>query len=1152
MDSISEKRKQLEDALGKFDVRRGVSYDEVNEIKNENTQVEQFHNVILPDIKSEFGSSFYFIDYISILQSVRIRKDMWEDGIEYAENEKIGIKLDSLCIDSYYTGIKNTDVWCAKYSFVVPPRYYNQYLTLRFTRDTMLEMHCESWNCPWDMNSKMVANCVHKAAGLYLLGKYIEKKNPGDETDEAALRLIKNTVRESVSRTGEAEKKDIEIEPVLVIKNESEICVSFKAGTDRLYKIRNISEFVRQTRNHGEFKTGKMSIMMTEERIMDRYYPFYEIMKRAVLNFSEQQKDMNKKNFYSKPEQTLHDTIRLYGKELDDFIDLIMGDGMDGSDGAGRKTYYVRDGVFPLSFVLSDNGHGAVRLIGNIPVLIYGEKNGYYVEGDVIKRISESKLHELMPILNAADDGNIDMRIGAKYITSFYSETLPWLEQIADITYENDNTVLDDGATDLKFEFLLDASDDSFTCEPVAIYKEKNFNLADFSGKNESISEIYPWMMRNELREEEILKIVEEFFPKCAGRYFKCNNDEKNVYHILYEAVEELGKLGTVKGTDAFKSTKIRRKPAVSVGVSVVSGLLDLKITSDDISLQELIEILKTYDVKKKYHRLKNGDFIDTDSESLETLYQMMTALHVKPKEFVMGKMQIPEYRALYLDSMLEDRENLYAVKDKSFRHMIREFKTISESEYEVPDKMKHILREYQKVGFCWMKTLYHYGFGGILADEMGLGKTLQAIALLEDLKAEGTDKTSIVIAPAALIFNWGAEIARFAPDISFIIVTGNAEVRKELINSYKNYDVVITSYDLLKRDIAEYEGKQFEIEFSDETQNIKNCNTAAAKSVKLISSHVRFALTGTPIENRLSELWSIFDYLMPGFLYSYQNFKKTIETPIVKDNDKTASDRLKCMITPFILRRYKKDVLKDLPAKLEEVYYAGLSDGQAKIYYAEVLKLNQILNKTSDEEFKKNRFAILAELMRIRQICCDPGLVFENYSGESAKREACMQLLMDAVDGGHKILVFSQFTSMLDILEKEAEKSGISYYEIRGNTPKQERLKLVNSFNANDTNVFFISLKAGGTGLNLTGADIVIHYDPWWNAAAQNQATDRAHRIGQKNVVTVYKLIMKKTIEEKILQLQDKKVKLADDILSGENIKEGSITKEELLEILR
>ena len=320
---------------------------------------------------------------------------------------------------------------------------------------------------------------------------------------------------------------------------------------------------------------------------------------------------------------------------------------------------------------------------------------------------------------------------------------------------------------------------------------------------------------------------------------------------------------------------------------------------------------------------------------------------------------------------------------------------------------------------------------------------------------------------------------------------------------------------------------------------------------MKIIRSKHRFALTGTPIENRLSELWSIFDFLMPGFLYGYETFRSELEKPITKKTEEEAAIRLRRMVAPFVLRRMKSEVLKDLPDKVEESRMVRFGQEQQRLYDAQIVRMKDMLKDETEESYRRSKIQILAELTRIRQICCDPSLLFEGYEGGSAKLEACVDLLNSAVEGGHRVLLFSQFTSMLDLIKIRLKEEGLQWYEITGETPKKERLRLVDTFNTGDVPVFLISLRAGGTGLNLTGADIVIHYDPWWNAAAQNQATDRAHRIGQEKVVNVYKLIVKDSIEEKIQQLQEKKLALADEIIGGETVSFSSLSKEELLQLI-
>jgi len=441
----------------------------------------------------------------------------------------------------------------------------------------------------------------------------------------------------------------------------------------------------------------------------------------------------------------------------------------------------------------------------------------------------------------------------------------------------------------------------------------------------------------------------------------------------------------------------------------------------------------------------------------------------------------------------------------------------------------------------------------------MGLGKTLQVITFLMSEweeggwkeKRDGRSCLALIVTPASLVYNWQSEMEHFAPQLSVKIIAGNQGQREEMISEAVEGDILVTSYDLLKRDIDKYEGIIFENQVIDEAQYIKNQNTQAAKAVKQIQSGFRLAMTGTPIENRLSELWSIFDYLMPGFLYSYKRFKEKLEVPIIQNQDDIAMGQLQKMVRPFIMRRLKKDVLRDLPDKLEENVFARIEGEQQKLYDAHVLRMKLLLEGQSDQEFKQTKIQVLAELTKLRQICCDPSLVYEDYQKGSAKLDMCIELIENAVNGGHKILVFSQFTSMLERIQSRLDQEKIGYYTLTGATDKSMRRKLVEKFNADDTSVFCISLKAGGTGLNLTSADIVIHYDPWWNEAVQNQATDRAHRIGQKKVVTVYRLLTKGTIEERIMEVQEKKKALSDKVLSGEGIGSGSFSREELLGLL-
>ena len=570
--------------------------------------------------------------------------------------------------------------------------------------------------------------------------------------------------------------------------------------------------------------------------------------------------------------------------------------------------------------------------------------------------------------------------------------------------------------------------------------------------------------------------------------------------------------------------------------------------SAEGYSSEELRELLAACKQGKKYHKLKDGSFSALDG-SFDELFEIVEGLNISDKALMKEIIKVPAFRMLYLDSISRTSENVRIERSSEFRKQVKNYREMLDysEKITVPKQLENVMREYQVYGFRWLKTLSAYGLGGVLADDMGLGKTLQAIALMLDEKHSGG--TSLVICPASLVLNWESEIAKFAPELNVLTVLGTASERTEVIAKANEYDVVITSYSLIARDFAEYQGQEFRYIFLDEAQYIKNRSTNTAKAVKCINSRCRFALTGTPVENSLAELWSIFDFIMPDYLFGFKYFKEHYAVPIIRGDSEQSKQSLQRIVSPFILRRMKSDVLTELPDKTETVLLSDMEEEQSKLYSANVLTLKEAVSDSDGGNTEKIK--ILAMLTKLRQICCDPSLVYENYTGKSAKLEQCLELVESCVRSGHKVLLFSQFTSMLDIIAKQLDGAGISYFMLTGATKPAQRLKMVNSFNSDNTGVFLISLKAGGTGLNLTGADVVIHYDPWWNSSAENQASDRAYRIGQKNNVQIYKLIARRTIEEKIRELQLAKSGLAELVLNGG---EGSImnmTADEILELL-
>lgn len=923
--------------------------------------------------------------------------------------------------------------------------------------------------------------------------------------------------------------------------------VEFKIGTEQKYVLKNISSFLLALKRNEKVRYGKK---------LDFYHNREAFSKPAwrLVKFLRQQEEdkrrQSKYHAYYTYSGSYERTMELDEVGMDRFFAAMGEEPFAARLGLEEEmTYRLAGEEYSPKLTIQSGAAGIFLLLEDLHVLKGGRYYYFYENGMIhrSKAVLKEKLGDMFDYLDRQVGG--ECYIAAEELPGFCRDLLPLLREGFAVIAEG----FDEGLYVPKkpeFELYLDKQDNQVVgAKLVAAYGEDKYNV---------LEKIGPGEVRDIAEEMRIRSLVEPYFNEYAlsETIFVLSHNEEMLYQLLTGGLQRLSEYMTIYTSEDFRGMKIVSSPSVSVGVALKSELLELQIHSEEMSGEELAYLLSRYDRKKKYVRLKNGDFLDIRDDGLGLLAEISEDLRLTESNLKKGNINVPKYRAMYLDAALKSNQVLSVEKNREFKGMIRNMKTIEDSDYEVPDSLKQVMRSYQKSGFLWLKTLRENGFGGILADDMGLGKTLQVIAILlseqeEYAAAQRECRRSLIVCPASLIYNWQKEIERFAPQIHTVMVTGLAAERERIIRESREGEILITSYDLLKRDADLYADMVFAIQVIDEAQYIKNPGTQAAKGVKKITAAFKLALTGTPIENRLSELWSIFDYLMPGFLYPYQRFREEIEIPVVVNADANKMERLQRMIRPFVLRRLKKEVLSDLPEKLEENVFAKLEGEQQALYEAHVQQMKQMLDHKSEKEFRSQKIQILAELTRLRQICCDPALLFEGYRGESAKTEMCMELIANAVGSGHKVLLFSQFTSMLDRLAERLQKLGIGYYMLKGTVGKEKRMQMVESFNEDDVPVFCISLKAGGTGLNLTAADIVIHYDPWWNIAVQNQATDRAHRIGQKHVVTVYKLVSEGTIEEKIIGIQERKKKLAEQVLEGEGMDSVSFTREELLELL-
>jgi superfamily II DNA or RNA helicase len=659
------------------------------------------------------------------------------------------------------------------------------------------------------------------------------------------------------------------------------------------------------------------------------------------------------------------------------------------------------------------------------------------------------------------------------------------------------------------------------------------------------------WVKRLWEQEGQLRRFLSNLQPTrtIADRFFF---HEEPALDVLYYLASEQCSDWEVNGWDAVKSYKVapqpvRLKAVLSLNKETHNFEFDLQALTHEDRMLPFMEVITSVFRNRNYLKLEDNEHVKLPVTTLLSIMKLIG----QSKESAR-----PLYQALPIEHVL-NTHGIEIVSDEGFREFIQKLRNFSELEpVAMPEGFNGSLREYQKEGYNWLAFLREYGLSGILADDMGLGKTIQALALLlYHHKGHKQKHPSLVIAPTSVVYNWLAEAEKFSPNLNTALFLGRD--RSELLKTLKSSkatkpDVIFTTYGIVRRDYEQLQEIQFDYVMLDEAQNIKNPESVGAQACKKLKALHRLALSGTPVENRLKELWSIFDFLMPGFLGSQRDFNEQFERPI-EAGQTEAGQKLRKIVHPFILRRLKSQVEKELPDRTDIINTCEMDDEQRSLYLDVLDECRQkVFGEIASRGLKRSSISVLAALLRLRQVCCDPRLLKNRDENEpvpsSAKLSGFMEMIEEIVDTGHKILVFSQFVEMLTLIRAELAKTSYTYEYIDGQTPAKERLDKVNRFNADESiPIFLISLKAGGTGLNLTGADYVIHYDPWWNPAVENQATDRAHRIGQTRHVFNYKLITRGTVEEKILALQKKKKELADLIIGGDESVAKELTKEDL-----
>ena len=1028
-----------------------------------------------------------------------------------------------------------------------------------------------------------------------LLSRFIDQYAPATGFADPAKTQTASTYARALSDFVNEPKSNVFLEATIT-ENEFGWLLSLRIGHDKsVYVVKEISYLLHCILNQQWHSYGQKLSFTHSLTILDKKSRAIAGLLLRKLEAEEAKHQVRFGLHLGRSSTAWEKTVPLTDSEVIELLDiherfaapLYVQD--PNLYGKGKQQVRVLREDPPLELELYPTARGWL-LDGGARLPFVTKSNRLYVLQDGIFYDCSPDLAELWPLLaNLYEDRNT-LLLSSEDVAKFAASLLPVFDERLTIHAPDEIRALKPVPCELEFYF--DRNKTQITCEVYGVYRSRRLALTAVRsvGQPEGVidpaSEEYgQFPLRDFAQETEALALVADFFTSDIVEASKADadvdeadvpflmlSDEASVADLLFGGLARFREIGTVFTTDAFNRLLFERTPTVNIGLSLTGDLINLDVSSSDLAPDELAALLNSYKRRRSFHRLKSGAYLNLQDMDLRQFQQLDTVaqdLGLSAKALTSGHAEVALSRAFYLDSVLGDDG-----KDLSFTQFLDRFHSLRKTAFPVPASLESVLRPYQVEGFQWLSLLAASGFGGILADEMGLGKTLQIIAWLLAQKdalhalrgsssgfssaSNSPSNPALIVCPASVVYNWVAEVQRFAPELAVQALAGTKAERSAARKHPA--DVYVISYDSARVDIEALGQQPWFALILDEAHYIKNQSAKTTQALKRLEASHKFALTGTPMENRPSELYSLFAFLMPGYLGSYMSFRERFELGIL-GGDEEAIGRLHALVSPFILRRLKADVLTELPEKLESVIRTPLTSGQRKLYDAEEQHIRtELALQIAESKARRHRknvgarqhsVEILAELTKLRQICCDPGLVYENYTGGAAKVDAIMDVIASAQDSGEKVLLFSQFTSFLSVIETRLMKDHIPYFMLTGSTPKERRLELCNAFNSDSTPVFLISLKAGGVGLNLTGASVVIHADPWWNASAQNQATDRAHRIGQERAVTVYKIIAAGTIEERILKLQEKKLSLADSLIGGESLSLTKLSDEELLELL-
>lgn len=1010
-------------------------------------------------------------------------------------------------------------------------------VTIGFGEDEQITHSC---NCP--AHAKYPGACKHVVAALLFIADYQQRadalENLGWE-DQTAYKIIEYfRKREYRKLTPQYFHLALQVTVNEPLKyRQSKAFVGLYAGSSKMYKVSNTKKFIQDYYNHKEIRLGKEFRYIPEEcqfeptsaAVLAYLTEIYEIQetlgKTYYSNLFNRQELVVSQNMLCKLlrlAEGLHCDIILRDKKMENMEIMCSNPKLS-------MELQMEDEVLSL------------HDMGQEPIISICEDGSILCYQGCIYLPDMEFLANLRPFFTTLfGKKQSELEFRGENMGSFIEKVLPVIKKTMNIQVPEkikDHYIVEQLQPKLYFDIDRSRQRPVLVARMIFAYGEHEVNPLQDEQKGSYI------LVRDREEEEQLLRLMyDKHFSVRREQFVLTKEDE--IFQLMTEGIQDLCRQFEVFYSKEYKANSIKKVGMLSAGIRLNTdiNLLEMDVDYGHIPKEELRDFFRSIKLKKKYYRLKSGAFVNlmTEDKQIDELRDLLSIGEVTED----NKIAFSQTAVMEVDELLPHTQRI--TRDAGYKQLLEDLKNPDKTNWELPNGMEDILRPYQITGYRWLCSLAHYGMGGILADDMGLGKTLQTITYV--LANPGT--RTLIVCPTSLAYNWQDEFSKFAPQIATQIISGTPQERADLMQQSTDVPVWITTYPLIRKDVDLYKAQIFDACFIDEAQFIKNPTSLGAKAVKAVQAKHRFALTGTPIENTLSELWSIFDFVMPGFFGRYRQFEECYEKPILRDHDSVQMQKLRRKIRPFVLRRMKKEVLTELPDKIETRRMAEMGAKQRKIYESYLARIQMELAGDEENTPGGNRMQVLAALTRLRQICCHPATFASNYHGGSGKLDLLMEQLPDILEGGHSVIVFSQFTSMLSIIARELKQRNIPFFYLAGSTSAQERKREVKEFNRGEVKVFLISLKAGGTGLNLTGADTVIHFDPWWNPAVEDQATDRAYRIGQKKKVQVIKYVMKDSIEEKIYELQKRKKQLSDQLIQAGESFVTQLTMEEIKEL--